>query len=62
MLALGILAEEEYKGNIGYFILANGAEVDEKTFDYSKQRCVYDPLIWMLYSLGLYDFPEEDLT
>ena len=60
MLELGTLSEEEHLGNVGYFILSNGTEVDEKNFDYSKQRCVYDPLIWMLYSLGLYDFPEED--
>lgn len=60
MLDLGILAEEDRKGDIGYFILSNGVEIDEKTFDYSKQRCVYDPLIWILYSLGLYRFPEEE--
>lgn len=61
MLNLGILAEEERNGDIGYFILSNGVEIDDKTFDYSKQRCVYDPLIWILYSLGLYRFPEEEL-
>lgn len=60
LLDLGMLSEQEYLGNVGYFILSNGIEIDEKTFDYDKQRCVYDPLFWILYSLGLYDFPEED--